>query len=127
MQLNSYLLKYRIAERNTRYCISVGEPWDFESQDGENIIRGHIISMKSDRCIVFKCDHYLTFAEAAGYILVLTPRYKENDFSDLTQGFVVVNGGIFIGEYDEKLNEKELERNIKFVIIGSIKKMENSI
>ena len=33
------------------YCISVGEPWDFESQYGENIIRGHIISMKSDRCI----------------------------------------------------------------------------
>lgn len=125
--LNSYLLKYRIAERNTRYCISVSEPWDFESQDGENIIKGHIVSMKSDHCIVFKCDHYLKFAAIAGYILVLTPRYKENDFSDLTQDSVVVNGGIFIGEYDEKLNEKELERNIKFAIIGSIKKMENSI
>ena len=58
------------------------EPWDFESQYGENIIRGHIISMKSDRCIVFKSNHYLKFAVAAGYILILTPRYKENDFSE---------------------------------------------
>lgn len=64
------------------YCISVGEPWDFESQDGQNIIRGHILCMKSDRCIVFKSNHYLKFAVAAGYILILTPRYKENDFSE---------------------------------------------
>ena len=109
------------------YCISVGEPWNFESQDGQNVIKGYIVNMKSDSCIVFKSNHYLKFDDVTGNILILTPRYKESDFSNLTRGAVGVNGGIFLGKYDEKLCENELEQHIKFEIIGSIRKVENSI
>ena len=86
------------------YCISVGEPWNFESQDGQNVIKGYIVN-----------------------ILILTTRYKESYFSNLTREAVGVNGGIFLRKYDEKLCENELEQNIKFEIIGSIRKVENSI
>lgn len=37
-----------------RYFISVGEPWDFISPDGQNIVRGNIISVKSNQLLVFK-------------------------------------------------------------------------
>lgn len=106
-----------------KYCISIGEPWDFESKDGQNIIKGVIISKKSNKCIVFKSNHYLEFDNSVSCILILTPRYKENDFSDLTKGPVVVNGGIFPGKYDEKLGENELKQNMKYGIIGSIRKV----
>ena len=31
--------------KEEKYFISVGEPWDFESPDGQNIIRGNITSV----------------------------------------------------------------------------------
>jgi len=104
------------------YFISVGEPWDFESQDGQNIIKGNILSVKSKLCIVFKSNYCLTFGEFKGDILILNPRHKDNDFSDLTDELVIVNGSLLIIEYNDELKEKELHDNAKFVIVGSIRK-----
>ncbi len=111
---------------NEKYFISVGEPWDFESQDGQNIIRGNILSVKSDLCLVFKSNYILRFGEVEGDILILAPRHKGNDFSDLQNSLIVVNGSLLQKEYNTELSEKELQENAKFEIIGSIRKDNNS-
>ena len=104
------------------YFISVGEPWNFERTDGQNIIRGNIVCIKSNNCLVFKCNHHLTFGDIKGDILILTPRHKGNGFSALISGLVVVNGSLLIREYNDMLSEKELRENSKLWIMGSIRK-----
>jgi len=113
--------------KHEKYFISVGEPWDFESQDGQNIIKGHILSIKSNQCVIFKSNYSLKFGEIKGDVLILTPRHKGNDFSDLAGELVVVNGSLLLSEYNTELSEKELQENAKFEIIGSIRKEQSPI
>lgn len=108
--------------KEEKYFISVGEPWDFESIDGQNIVGGNIVAIKSNQCLVFKTKHYLRFDGVKGNILILIPRYYGNDFSNLSNGHVVINGSLLLKEYCEVLSEKELQENAQFVIVGSIKK-----
>jgi len=108
--------------KQEKYFISVGEPWDFESPDGQNVIKGNIINIKSNQCIVFKSDHCLNFDDIKGNIIILTPRHQDNDFSELASELIVINGSVLLKEYNEKLSEKELQQNAKFEIIGSIRK-----
>ena len=108
--------------KNEKYYISVSEPWDFESQDGQNIIRGNILKIKSSQCIIFKCNYDLKFDNLKGNILVLFPRHYGYNFANFSNEIIAFNGGLLLIEYNEGLTEKELEENSKFVIIGSIRK-----
>lgn len=101
--------------------ISVAEPWNFESQDGENVIRGSILSIKNNKCLVFKSNYDLYFGEIKGNILILTPRYEGIDFSNLDNERLVFNGSILLGEYNNQLTESELFGKSKLVIVGSMK------
>lgn len=107
------------------YFISVGEPWDFESPDGKNVIKGTILKELSPTCIVFKTNHILNFEGFEGDILVLSPRHYESDFKDLNKGkeSVTINGGLLLQEYKDNLSEQDLRSNLKFVIIGSLQKL----
>lgn len=102
--------------------ISVAEPWNFESPDGQNIVRGNILTVKSNQCVVFKADHYLEFDSINSDILILTPRHRETDFSDLSKQLITVNGSLLLKNYEDSLSEKELKENARFIIIGSIRK-----
>lgn len=105
-----------------KYSILIGEPWNFESLDGQNVIRGEIIK-KSNQFLIFKSNHSLIFDKFEGNILVLTPRHYGIDFSDINNERLSFNGGLLLlKEYDEKLNQEELQYNSKFVIIGSFRK-----
>lgn len=108
------------------YCISVGEPWDFESRDGQNVIRGSILGIKNNQCLVFKSNNCLTIGQIKGDVLILTPRHKGNDFSDLQNELVVVNGSILQREYNNALSEQEFQENAMFAIVGSIRREQKS-
>lgn len=110
------------AMKSEKYFISVGEPWDYESQDGQNLIRGNILSVKSNRCLVFKSNYNLIIGKYQGNVLVLTPRYKDEEISELQNELVVVNGSLLLKEYSAELSERELQEYSRFVIIGSIRK-----
>ena len=71
---------------------------------------------------IFRTTHVLKFGENTGDILVLTPRHQGNDFSDLTNEMVVVNGSLLLKDYNDMLKEKELTDNAKFESLGSIRK-----
>jgi hypothetical protein len=105
--------------KQKKIFIRVSEPWDFESLDGKNTIRGNILSQKSNQCIVFHSNHCLRFGEVQNHILILTPRHYGHDFNKLKDEIVVFNGSILLKEYSEQLNENDLRNNSKFVIIGS--------
>jgi len=102
--------------------ISIGEPWDFKSPDGENVMYGSILKVISSYCIVFKANYNLKFDQHAGDIFVLSPRHSCSNFDDLNNGtgFVNINGGLLLGVYDNKISENDLKLNSKFVIIGSL-------
>jgi len=106
------------------YYISVGEPWDFNSPDGENIIRGIILKIISATCLVFRTNYHLDFEGVKGDKLILSPRHVENNFYELDKGssLITVNGGLLFKDYDDNLSEEELRNNSKFAIIGSIQK-----
>ena len=105
------------------YYISVGEPWDFKSQDGPNIIKGNILKALSNRCVLFRTNFYLDIENIKSNILVLSPRNREIDFNNLDQGFVSINAGLLFPEFSIESNEKELKQNSKFIIIGSLSKI----
>ncbi|WP_051200066.1 hypothetical protein [Flavobacterium subsaxonicum] len=64
----------------------------------------------------------MNFDSIESDILILTPRHKGNDFLDLPDKIVVVNGSLLFKKYDKSLTEKELQENARFVIIGSIRR-----
>lgn len=109
--------------KQKKYFISVGEPWDFDSPDGQNIINGIIIKILSATCLIFKANYVLDFKGVTGNFFVLYPRHSENDFDDLKNGkdYVTVNGNILTKEYNESMDENCLKEHSKFVIIGSIR------
>lgn len=105
-----------------RKCfIKVSDPWNFESPDGENTIKGDIVSQRSNQCIVFRSDYCIEIDEVKGCILILTPRHYGYDFSKSQDGIVILNAGILLVEYSEQLSENELNKNSKFVMIGSLR------
>jgi hypothetical protein len=101
--------------KEKKYFILVSVPWDFESPDGQNIIKGNILSIKNNHCIVFKSNHFLQFSGIKGNVLILTPRYSGDNFSNFADEIIVFNGGILLKEYNEQLKENELLENRKFV------------
>src|SRR5690606_2593189 len=97
---------------------------DFNSPDGENIIRGIILRIVSATCLVFRTNYLLDFEGVKGDKLILSPRHVENNFYDLVKGsnLVTVNAGLLFKDYDDSLSEEELRNNLKFAIIGNIAK-----
>ena len=106
------------------FYISVGEPWDFESQDGQNIIKGKILKIINSKCLIYKTNQLLDFKGEKGNVLILYPRHVDSDFSDLNKGadFVTINGSLLLVDYMDDLDEQELNQNSKYFIIGAIRK-----
>ncbi len=102
------------------YYLSIGEPWNFEGPDGQNIIRGSIVKIIGPRCLIYKANHITKFDKGSGSFLALFPRYVGTSFDDLKKGMDITINGILIEGYHDTMDEKELEKE-KFVIIGSIR------
>lgn len=93
-----------------KYFISVGEPWNFESPDGQNIINGRIVKILSATCLIFESNYELDFNKNKGSIFILFPRHLNNDFTDLKNlnTYIVINGCFLTKEYNDKLSEEDL-------------------
>lgn len=105
----------------TKYKIIVSEPWDFKSPNGDNIITGTIAEVLSSTLVIFKSDYLLNFDGNTGHLLILKPRYEKQILSQENNYEGTVGGGLLlIEDYDGK-DEKYLEANSKYVIIGSLK------
>jgi len=105
---------------NQIYHISVAEPWDFESPDGKNIINGIILSVVNNSLLIFKSNYTLNFDGITGDILILSPRFEDADFQYLTDKDIEVNGGLYLYNYANVFEEKNIKEYSKFVIIGTI-------
>jgi hypothetical protein len=106
------------------YKILVSDPWGYKNNEGKNEIRGKIIEINSNNFIIFKSNEILEFDEVKGNLFFLLPRYSGQLLLNHEIKDEIVNGGLLmISEYQGK-NRKELENNSKFVLIGSIEKID---
>ena len=76
------------------YEILVAEPWDYESRDGKNSIKGEIIKIVSGKCAVFKSNFLLEFNKLESHYLILTPRMKDGDFYSENITSTIINGAL---------------------------------
>lgn len=104
---------------NNKFCtITIAEPWNFESPDGINVVKGEILAIMTSKILVFKADYLLDFSNLVGDVLILTPRHKNASFSVGEE--MDVSGGLLLIDYKPELNEEELKSNCRFVLIGTI-------
>lgn len=103
-----------------KYTITIAEPWDFESPDGKNIIRGTILSIVNSCLLVFKANYLLNFDGISGDILILSTRLKDGNFENIATKEVDVNGGLFLIDYNDQMEKGKLKDNCKFVLIGTL-------
>lgn len=102
------------------YTITIAEPWDFESPDGKNIIKGIILSIVNSYLLVFKANYLLNFDGISGDILILSPRFKDGNFENNATKEIDVNGGLLLDNYSKSHEESKLKENSKFVLIGTL-------
>ncbi len=102
------------------YTITIAEPWDFESPDGKNIIKGIILSIVNSYLLVFKANYLLNFHGISGDILILSPRFNNGNFENIATKEIDVNGGLFLDNYSKSYEESTLKENSKFVLIGTL-------
>lgn len=104
-----------------QYVITIAEPWNFESPDGKNIIKGKILSIINNHLLIFKANYLLNFDGVSGDILILSPRSKEGNFDNIETKEVDVNGGLFLDNFNDEMDAVILKDNCKFVLIGTLK------
>ncbi|PZO30362.1 MAG: hypothetical protein DCF13_03545 [Flavobacteriaceae bacterium] len=109
-------------EINKDYDILVSEPWDFVSLDGKNLIKGEIINIVSESCVIYRANHKLQFENIEGNILILSPRHREDNFENLIDEKLTFNCGLLKSNIELTENEDVLKTNSKFVLIASFKK-----
>ena len=109
-------------EMNKDYDILVSEPWDFESPDGKNLIKGEIINIVSESCVIYRANHKLQFENIEGNILILSPRHREDNFENLIDEKLTFNCVLLKSNIELTENENVLKTNSKFVLIASFKK-----
>ena len=107
---------------NARYRITVSDPWDFVSESGKNFIVGEIVKAFSSICVIFKSDNLLHFDGHSGKLLVLKTRYKDQKIIKENHYEGTVGGALLLTETYEGFDEKKLEDNSKYVLIGRLEK-----
>lgn len=103
-----------------KYKITVSEPWDFEGPTGLNLIVGVIVKILSSTCLIFKSDHLIKFDNNEGQIFLLKSRYEKQSLEELKG---TVGGSLILIDDYENQNEKKLEENSEYVIIGALEKV----
>lgn len=102
-----------------RIEIIISEPWDFESADGKNLIKGRIIQ-KEDSYILVRSDYILTSHNVSNQIIKIEPRHNASDYKK-TYKNISVNIGLF--KCDEReINKVQNDENFVFAFIGAVKK-----
>lgn len=103
--------------------IIISEPWNFESIDGKNIIRGKVIDNLNDTCLVFEANYDVSFDDyLTGRIFILYSR-SNNPFIDIShKNEIQVNVGLLLVNYESDTCFAYLKSNSKFVFIGTLYK-----
>jgi hypothetical protein len=107
------------------YDILVSEPWDFESLDGKNLIKGEIIDIVSENCVIYRTNHKLQFENNEGNILILSPRHQGHNFENIIDEKLTFNCGLLMPNIELTESENVLKTNSKFVLIASFKKVKS--
>lgn len=104
-----------------KHIITVSEPWDFVGATGNNTVTGKVIKIISPVTAIFKSDVVLNFDDNTGNILILKPRYEKETFVNEMDLHLTVGVGLYLLDSYEGKDEKFLESNSKYILIGSLK------
>lgn len=107
---------------NSKYKLTVSDPWDFEGPSGKNFIVGEIVKILSSICVIFKSESLLSFDGHSGKLLILKSRYDDQHLTQENNYEGTVGGALLLTEKYKDFDEKELENNSKYVLIGKLEK-----
>jgi len=101
-----------------KYKITIGEPWNFEGPDGQNLIKGTVLKYLDNRNIIFKSNYPITLQNETGDLFILSFRFRDKDVSHLKDK--PVNGGLILSDHIDGLSAEEIKQKSKFVLIGTL-------
>lgn len=107
-----------------KYKITVSDPWDFNGPAGPNLIMGEIIKVLSSQAIIFRSDHLLDFNGQSSDLLILKSRYKDQSLVEGKTYKGTVGAGLLLLKDYEDRDERFLEENSEYVLIGSLEKKQ---
>jgi len=107
------------------YIISVSEPWDFESPDGQNIIKGKL-NIISEKSAIFKANYEIELEQIKSNILIIRPRYENESFKQLKKDNILpINAGILNSNDIKDISKNEITSQSVFVIVGTLKRIDS--
>ena len=69
---------------NFKVIISIGDPWNYVTPDGQNVIKGRIINTNNKDYVIVKMKYELDVDENKGMFLLAKLRYKNTSFSRIS-------------------------------------------
>jgi len=106
------------------YILSVDEPWNFENSKGGIELEGEVIRVIDEKHVIFKSQEEVCIDGVRGRLFLLCTRYQGDTLvhDDGIEG--VAGGGLIMTDDYMIADEKTIEKNAVYVIIGGIKKSE---
>jgi len=102
-----------------KYKLIVSEPWDFESQQGDNQLTGHIIRQIDLENLLFEAEDQTTFSGVTSQYWVFSTRYEKQHFeAEPYEG--TVTGGLLADLPSESDDASEIKKHAVFAVIGSL-------
>ena len=102
-----------------KYRLTISEPWDFDSQRGDNEIHGIVVRQVDSENLLFVADEQVTFKGTTSPYWILSTRYENQHFGEQPYRGTV-NGGLISNFPSETEDALQLKGKAVFAIIGSI-------
>jgi hypothetical protein len=100
---------------------SIGEPWNFRSADGDNVIHGRLVEIRTDGSWLVESDGVLCVDGVSGREMLVRPRYTgESLLNPLDETGVNVNVALF-AQADELATDAGRCASPHFVLVGSVR------
>ena len=109
------------AEVGTELIVSVGEPWNFRSSDGDNVIFGRLMKILPDSAWLVESSSTVSVDARRGHMMLIRPRYVGESLGTVNgdQG-IAVNVALFDDD-TENVHEQASGKQPQFVIVGSVR------
>ena len=105
----------------TKLVLSIGEPWNFKSVDGDNIIHVRLAEILPDDAWLVESDSLVSVDALCGRKMLVRPRYVGESMLDpMCKGGINVNVALF-DEASTRIADEGNRAGPHFVMVGTVR------